>query len=747
MSTSNQPSGVEFQLIADQVRDYALFMLTPEGNVASWDKGAQRIKGYSADEIIGRHFSEFFTPEDRQAGKPERILRTAAEQGRYEDVGIRVRKGGERFQADAVITALRNADGSLRGFLKITRDVGEQASLADALRASEERFRLLVEQVQDYAIFLLDAAGNIMSWNEGARRINGYEEDEILGKNFSLFYPPEDVASGKPRNELEAAAKVGRIEDLGWRVRKDGSRFFSDTVITALRNRDGSLRGFAKVTRDITAQREAAQTVEQQARLLDLAPIAIIVREKDDRVRFWNRGAEELFGWTAEEATGQNALELLHAQFQVPREEVEERLRRTGRWEGELQYQSKSGATVLTFSRWSAANEGNDRILQVDTDVTARKSLEEQLRQSQKLQAIGMLAGGVAHEFNNLLTVVLGSAQLCLSRFGDLLIEDLQPVVDAAERGAALTQKLLAFARQQIVRPQPLDLAAVVENLAPMLRAMVGEAILLRLQLGEAVPSIFADRVQVEHIILNLVANARDAMPEGGELTITVRTVRPADTAEGAQPRVELIVADTGTGIPDDVLPRIFEPFFTTKPVGQGTGLGLAMAYGSVEQIGGTIRVETKAGRGTTFVLDFAAHGEAQKTDGPASKAQAAVAAGSGTVLVVEDETSVRSLIRRVLEQSGFQVLLASDGKEALAIARDFPGVINLLMTDIVMPGMRGGELARELMLVRPDIRIVFISGYPAEQPAPQGTGSLFLAKPFSPAVLMNAVRRVLAPT
>ncbi|MFC4855241.1 PAS domain-containing sensor histidine kinase [Actinophytocola glycyrrhizae] len=262
------PDDRGYRLMVRNVRDYGIFMLDPTGHITSWNVGAERIKGYQEHEILGKHFSVFYPPEDIAAGKPDNELREAITEGRLEDEGWRLRKDGTRFWANVVITALLDDTGQLRGFGKVTRDMTERRNAEERLRASEERFRLLVQSVQDYGIFMLDTSGHITSWNDGAERIKGYQEHEILGKHFSVFYPPEDIAAGKPDNELREAITEGRLEDEGWRLRKDGTRFWANVVITALLDDTGQLRGFGKVTRDMTERRNTEQTLVERRRLL-----------------------------------------------------------------------------------------------------------------------------------------------------------------------------------------------------------------------------------------------------------------------------------------------------------------------------------------------------------------------------------------------------------------------------------------------------------------------------------------------
>ena len=270
MTTREQPAGPRapetadsFRLLVETVRDYAIFMLDGSGRVLTWNAGAQRLKGYRSQEIIGKHFSCFYPADAVEAGKPARLLALAAREGRVEDEGWRVRQDGSRFWADVIITALRDPDGSVIGFAKVTRDMTERRRAEQALHESEERFRLLVESVKDYAIFMLDPAGRVASWNAGAEAIKGYAAEEILGQHFSVFYTPEDVASGKPQAQLDAAVREGRVEDEGWRLRKDGQRFWADSVITALRDPAGTLVGFGKVTRDLTIRRRTEEQLSQ----------------------------------------------------------------------------------------------------------------------------------------------------------------------------------------------------------------------------------------------------------------------------------------------------------------------------------------------------------------------------------------------------------------------------------------------------------------------------------------------------
>ena len=486
--------GDRYRLLIDAITDYAIYMLDPDGRVTSWNPGAQRFKGYAAGEIIGQHFSRFYSEQDRAEGAPANALRIASQEGRFEREGWRIRKDGSRFWAHVIIDPIRTPEGQLIGFAKITRDLTERKLAETALRASQEQFRILVQGVTDYAIFMLDPSGQVSNWNPGAERIKGYAPAEVIGSHFSRFYTPEDRQAGAPERALAIAVAEGRYEQEGWRVRKDGSRFFAHVIIDPIRGDGGELIGFAKITRDVT-ERRAAQKALDDAR--------------------------------------------------------------------------------------------------------------EALLQSQKLEAIGQLTGGVAHDFNNLLMAVLGSLELVRKR----LPHDprITPLIDnamqGAQRGAALTQRMLAFARKQDLKLDPVDVPALVRGMTGLLQRSLGPAMRIETHFPRGLGLVLTDPNQLENALLNLAVNARDAMPDGGAIRIQARPeTLGAATEIGLPPGdyVRLTIYDTGHGMDGATLARATEPFFTTKGVGKGTGLGLSMVHGLAEQSGGRMTVRSQVGEGTT---------------------------------------------------------------------------------------------------------------------------------------------------
>src|SRR5262249_54780436 len=483
-----------FRMLVEGVVDYAICMLDPSGVVTNWNAGAERLKGYTAEEILGQHFSRFYAKEDRAAGLPAIVLATAAREGRYDAEGWRVRKDGSRFWASVVVDAIRNETGALEGFTKVTRDITERRAAQQALSESERQFRMLVEGVIDYALFMLDPNGIVISWNAGAQRIKGYAAEEIISQHFSRFYAERDRAAGIPARALHTAMREGRFEAEGWRVRKDGSMFWASVVIDAIRDEEGKLVGFAKITRDITERRNAQLALQ--------------------------------------EAQAQRA----HAQ---------------------------------------------------------------------KMDALGQLTGGVAHDFNNLLMVVSGHIRTIKNAVAEnpRAARAAEAIELAAKRAEPLTRQLLTFARRQAVNPTVFGLGERIEALRVMLASSIGTSAELVATIGPDVWPVKVDAGELELSLVNLVLNARDAMPNGGVIALTAENMMPARGEAKADIEgdfVALRVTDTGSGIAPDVLARVFDPFFTTKQVNKGSGLGLSQVHGFAHQSGGTGTIERTLGKGST---------------------------------------------------------------------------------------------------------------------------------------------------
>jgi PAS domain S-box-containing protein len=637
MSSVTNNGGGNRTLI-DSITDYAIYMLDENGIVTSWNAGARRFKGYEASEAIGQHFSRFYTEADQKRDLPALALKAARENQRFEDEGWRVRKDGTRFWVNVVIDPIYDAYGKLVGYAKVTRDLTERKHAEDVLRNSEQQFRLLVEGVTDYAIYMLDPKGFVSSWNTGAQRIKQYSTSEILGSHFSRFYGEEDRKNQEPEKGLETARREGRFEKEGWRYRKDGTKFWANVVIDAIRSNDGELIGFAKITRDMT-DRKLAQDQLERAR--------------------------------------------------------------------------------------------------------------EAMAQSQKMEAIGQLTGGVAHDFNNLLMAVLGSLELIRRR----LPEDpklkllLNNAFEGARRGVSLSQRMLSFARRQELQLTAVDLQALVSGMSEILDRSLGPMMTIETDIPVGLPCVKADANQLETALLNLTVNSRDAMPEGGVIKISARLVSTPPMMGSKALNGECIVltvSDTGEGMDPATLSRAMEPFFTTKGIGKGTGLGLSMVHGITEQLGGRLQVESQQGKGTAVELWLPlAQGEVLT---PVIPTEALAIPGldkkSLVIVIVDDDKLVLTNTKAMLEDFGHMVIDAMSGADALDVIRRAPHV-DLVITDQAMPQMTGMQLAAAIKVDWPELPILLVSGY-AELPSKTPFEVPKLAKPFSLDDLEDAVARTI---
>lgn len=626
-----------------------------------------------------------------------------------------------------------------------------------ALRESEARFRLLVESVSEYAIFMLDPDGRVMSWNAGAERIEGYTGSEVLGRHFSIFYTPEDQQAGRPASALNAAMREGRHEDDGWRVRRDGSRLWANVLVAPV-HMEGVLVGYATVMRDLSARHSADVLLKS---VLDSAIDGIIGIDENGTIRSFNAAAERMFDYTAEEVVGSNISILMPEPYRSNGMEYLARYAHTGhaRIVGrgrQLVGLRGDGVTFpLELAVSEFALEGKRYFTGVVRDITRQRALEEQLQQALKMQAIGQLAGGVAHDFNNLLTIIAGHTELLLGKYTapDDLNRALHDIRDAGMRAAGLTKQLLAFSRRAVLEPKVLDLNAVVREAQRMLRRIIGEDVELVTHLARGLRRVSVDQGQIGQVLINLVVNARDAMPDGGRIEVETAN---CDVDDGPPmhpdarpgPCVRLTVRDYGVGMTPDVVPRIFEPFFTTKHAGAGTGLGLSMVYGIVRQSGGHIDVRSEPGHGAEFSIILpAAEAVTVTRRSRAERAGADALRGGETLLVVEDEESVRRLAVLSLREHGYRVVEAGNGAEALRVLAGHEGDIDLVVTDVVMPVMGGRQLIEALKPLRADMKVLYVSGYTDDAVIRHGVQRAdvaFLQKPYTPIALAEKVRRVL---
>ncbi|HEV2531430.1 PAS domain S-box protein [Phenylobacterium sp.] len=749
--------------LVESATDYAIYMLDLDGRVMTWNPGAERLKGYLRSEIEGEPFERFFALEDRRAGTPARLLETARTQGRVESQGWRIRKDGSRFWAMATLHAVRDDTGAMIGFAKITRDMSAQREAELALSESERRFRLLVEGVVDYAIYMLDVNGAITNWNRGAERIEGFRADEVVGRHFSMFYAQEDRQAGLPSQALSTSLAEGRYETEGWRLRRDGTRFWASVVIDPIHDDHGVHIGFASITRDISerkAAEEALMESERQFRLLvsGVVDYALYMLDPNGVVTSWNAGAEHIKGYRADEVIGQH-----FSRFYTDADRAAggpmralQTAAETGRYEAEGWRVRKDGTLLWASVVLDAIRDETGQLIgyaKITRDITDKRNAQlelqrahDQLAQAQKMEALGQLTGGVAHDFNNLLMVVSGQAQLLRRKLADdpRALRSLDAIETSARRGEDLTRHLLSFARRQRLQPVSVALEERLRGLRELLAASLPATVQLVIDLPRKLWPVEADISELELALLNLTVNARDAMPAGGSLTLTAEnvTLRPGDPSDLVGDFVALTVTDTGVGIPADILPKVFDPFFTTKDVSKGTGLGLSQVYGFAQQSGGRIAVASELGQGTAFTLHLPRANATAKVAQPEEE-PGEVASGA-RILVVEDNPEVAEVAAGMLEQLGHKVQVVGNAAAAMSVIHEQEAP-DLVFSDIVMAGeVDGIGLAKRLREDAPNLPVLLATGY---SQAAERIGDEFpiLRKPYGMKELGQAVTAVLA--
>ncbi len=625
----------------------------------------------------------------------------------------------------------------------VRREVEQTEARRAAVRLREDQLLLaaIVASSSD-AIYSLAPDGLILSWNASAVRLFGYTEAEAIGQHVAELVGGGDPGLGPRRsvrrNRILAGERVPPFEAL--RRRKDGSEIHVEITLSPVLSDGGEIIGVSASARDLTSERLAAESDAAFRAIFEAAGDAIAIQDDERRFIEVNDAACELLGLAREDVIGMNPVDIIQHEDAA---EAWATFLIEGRRSGSLRVRRPDGE--IRFAEYNAvANIQEGRHLSIVRDITDRRRTEEleaQLHEAQKMESIGRLAGGVAHDFNNILTAILGYGDIALGELEDdqgKLRNCIQEIRRASERAAQLTQQLLAFSRRQTLEREPVDLNAIAAEFGPMLSRLLGDDIQAVLELTADHTWVIADRSQLGQVIMNLAVNARDAMPGGGTLRLST-----AARVCGGEDFVVLEVSDTGTGMDAAMLETIFEPFFTTKPIGEGTGLGLSTVLGVIEQSGGTVTVASKLGEGSTFTIALPSTGVGSV---PASPEPSSAVGGSERILLVEDEPAVRDLVFAMLTDYGYDVAASATPETALQVAREAEP-FDLIITDVVMPEMNGRELSTKLLDLHPHAKVLFISGFTGDVMIERGVlpeTAWFLQKPFTIIELASSVRKAL---
>lgn len=727
----------------------------PDGTVDYQTEAVLEFTGRTREELVGAGWLEVLHPDDREPSVA--VWTRAVETGEPYQVEFRIRgrDGAHRWFLTRAVP-IRDEAGAILKWYGSSTDIHDRRQMEARLRESEERFRTVARATSD-AIWDWDLTADTVWWSDGIQETFGIPRRSLPAgsSGWSERIHPDDAAG-----VLESIHEVLEGESGGWHAtyrfrRGDGRYARVEDRGFVIRDEEGTPIRMVGGMSDRTGEIESRIRLQEQAELLDRARDAILVRRLDHTIEYWNAGAERIYGWTREETVGSSTEALL---YRDPTAflEATARVLADEAWQGELEQTRKDGSVISVEASWSLVRdrEGRpSRILAINTDITERKKLQAQFLRAQRLESIGTLAGGIAHDLNNVLAPILMSIGLLkLGEEDPDRLESLETIENSSRRGADMVKQVLAFARGVEGARVTVEPGRIIRELERILRDTFPRNITVHGEIAPELWTISGDPTQVQQVLMNLFVNARDAMPDGGRLTVTAENVQVdtqyASMSAAAEPGdyVRISVADTGTGMPPDVLDRVFDPFFTTKGVGEGTGLGLSTVQAIVQSHGGFVHVYSEAGSGATFRVYFPASGSAEDGVDPGEPRKARRGRGE-LVLVVDDEAAVRTITQQTLEAFGYRVLTAADGAEAVALYASRGTEIALVLTDIMMPIMDGPATIRALIRLDPGVRIVAASGLGANGGVARAASSgvkHFLPKPYTAETLLEVVHQVL---